>query len=97
MSNYMDDNDKDDSRMSFVTVSSMVGGISERDSFSGIKLKKNPPINTGIKDSNNGFLMQSEIKESFEDMPLQIASAAKVIQKEILPYLIVDYKGEKKD
>jgi len=89
---------EDDSRMSFVTVSSEIMSLNRENSnlYPNLESKvgsSNKDINEYIQ-SNNNF--NTDPKDKFVDLPLQFNSIEK-IKKSIIPYLLVEDKGEKKD
>lgn len=84
----------EESRMSFVTVSSMIVG--NEDKFKKTTDKQPSIIENDNNTQINSSLNDTGIKESFEDLPLQM-SQEKGKGKSIIPFLNIENKGDKKD
>jgi len=54
-------------------------------------------VNISSNNIHNPQFNLSVIKEHFEDLPLQITSYEKMKIKSVIPHLVVDDKGDKKD
>ncbi len=91
MSNIQEEAKVEDSRMSFVTVSSMISEFpnDKQDNKNNKEMKKS--------ENKRNNEMSCDLKENFVEMPLQYSSLDKIKNKEIIPFLTVEDKGEKKD
>jgi hypothetical protein len=99
---------KEDYRCSFVNLGSEYGDDSiihandEQNSSFYRKLDNSLDISNSmniinLNSNHNPHFNLSVIKENFEDLPLQISSFDKIKVKSVIPHLIVEDKGEKKD
>lgn len=104
MSNYNEES-REESRFSFLTVNSVIDHHeqSKVDNKGNTNSTNTIEINqVSNKSQHKGSLInssinQSDLKENFEEMPLQLSNHEKNKFKNITPHLVVEYKGEKKD
>lgn len=103
-----DNNKSEDFRCSFVNLGSNYGDDSivhanyDQNSSFDRKLDNSLDIShsMNIINLNSNHYPQfnsSVLKENFEDMPLQITSLERIKVKSVIPHLIIEDKGERKD